>query len=58
MLGSCLQAHHSTIDDVRTLDTLKVDSNFGLSLNVLSLMPFSILFLQFHQTGTILGQSY
>ena len=58
MLGSCLHAHQSTIDNVRTLDPLYLDPNLGLSLDVLSLMLFSILSLQFHQTGTILGQSF
>ena len=59
MLGSCLQAHHSTINNVRTLDPLEVDPNLGLSLDVLSLMLFFItLSLQYLQTGTILGQSF
>ena len=59
MLGSCLHAHQSTIDNVRTLDPFELDPNLGLSLDVLSLMLFFItLSLQFHQTGTILGQSF
>jgi hypothetical protein len=58
MLGSCLQAHHSTINNVRTLDPRELDPNLGLSLDVLYLLVFSILSLQFHQTGTILGQSF
>ena len=58
MLGSCLQAYHSTINNVRTLDPREMDPNLGLSLDVLYLLLFSILSLQFHQTGTILGQSF
>ena len=49
MLGSCLQAHHSTINNVRTLDPLELDPTLGLSLDILSLMLFYILSLQFHQ---------